>query len=337
MIEYGRYSSEASEVMGMVTLRLRTVVAFAAGFAIAVIAVVSFHAWRANAADELNTTFVPITPCRMLDTRKATSVAEGTLNPGETRLLASHWGSGFGDCTSQLPACFIGGCPFNALVLNVTAVGATQPTFLTLWPADKPQPTASSLNPTPGQPPTPNAVTVALGAANKEVLFRPVGFNVFNLAGNVDLIIDITGYYSSNAINQLSQRVTALEGALASKPRQKAWFAETSTINQVLDAETILKIDIPALPLGTVIVNYSVTVREPDVGQWVECNFPQLARSDRFVSVGPEDGYITGTRAWDTAFSGGGPWPVNGLELRCASSNGAAIVNASLNAQFTPA
>jgi len=44
-----------------------------------------------------------------------------------------------------------------ALALNVTAIGATAPTFLTVWPGGT-RPTASSLNPVPGQPPTPNGV-----------------------------------------------------------------------------------------------------------------------------------------------------------------------------------
>ena len=39
-----------------------------------------------------------------------------------------------------------------AIALNVTALGATAPTFLTFWPGGE-LPNASSLNPAPGQPP----------------------------------------------------------------------------------------------------------------------------------------------------------------------------------------
>jgi hypothetical protein len=69
--------------------------------------------------------------------------------------------------------------------LNVTAVGATAATFLTIWP-DGTRPLASSLNPAPGQPPTPNAVATQLSGAG--------AFNVFNRFGTVDVIVDVNGY-----------------------------------------------------------------------------------------------------------------------------------------------
>lgn len=89
-------------------------------------------------------------------------------------------------------------------MLNVTAVGATQPTFLTVWP-DGPLPLASSLNPVPGQPPTPNAVTTDLDAAGE--------FKVYNLQGNVDVIIDINGYYTEASLQELLDRIEAIENS----------------------------------------------------------------------------------------------------------------------------
>ena len=83
------------------------------------------------------------------------------------------------------------GCPIpptaTALQLNVTAVDAEVLTFLTIYPSNVPRPNASNLNPSPGQGPTPNAVTTGLSPDGR--------FNVFNLKGSVNVIIDITGYY----------------------------------------------------------------------------------------------------------------------------------------------
>ncbi|QQQ76608.1 hypothetical protein IOD16_37445 [Saccharothrix sp. 6-C] len=74
----------------------------------------------------------------------------------------------------------------TAVALNVTGVNATASTYVTAWPSGSARPTASSLNVTPGGA-TPNGVTVALGSDRK--------VNLFNNAGSVNLIVDITGYY----------------------------------------------------------------------------------------------------------------------------------------------
>ncbi|MCU1389881.1 MAG: hypothetical protein JWL72_3219 [Ilumatobacteraceae bacterium] len=124
--------------------------------------------------------FVPIVPCRLLDTRPDTAV--GTRNSpllgGETVTLAV-WGTN-GSCTIPSSA--------TAMVGNVTAVGATQASYLALYPADAAQPTTSNLNPTPGQPPIPNQVTTGISATGS--------INLFNFAGSVDVIVDIVGYYT---------------------------------------------------------------------------------------------------------------------------------------------
>ncbi|HWL45624.1 MAG TPA: hypothetical protein VNQ73_21970 [Ilumatobacter sp.] len=77
----------------------------------------------------------------------------------------------------------------TGLQLNVTAVGATQLTNLRFFPSGQATPTVSNLNPAPGQPPTPNAVTVTLDDAHGK-------FDVFNRFGQVDVVIDVAGYYT---------------------------------------------------------------------------------------------------------------------------------------------
>jgi len=126
--------------------------------------------------------YLPIEPCRLTDTRPESQVGPraAPLGPNETYTV-SGWRAG-GDC--NLPSGTAG------LALNVTAVGATQASFLTVFPAGVDRPEASNLNPTPGQPPTPNAVNIDLSSTGD--------FSIYNLAGNVDIIVDVVGIYDDH-------------------------------------------------------------------------------------------------------------------------------------------
>jgi len=133
----------------------------------------------ATVSSGVRTVFVPIEPCRIMDTRAEFQVGprDTPIGPGQTHTVSAHGTNG--DCSIPDDA--------TALALNVTAVGASAPTFLTIW-GDGSRPTASSLNPTPGQPPAPNAVTTDLTDAAGQ-------FNVYNLQGSVDVLADVGGYY----------------------------------------------------------------------------------------------------------------------------------------------
>ena len=98
--------------------------------------------------------FVPITPCRLFDTRPDFQVGARSAPLGANDTHSIKGVGAVGEC--GLPADAVG------LVLNVTAVDATQLTFLTFWPTGAEQPNASSLNPSPDAPPTPNAVSMVL-------------------------------------------------------------------------------------------------------------------------------------------------------------------------------
>jgi hypothetical protein len=127
--------------------------------------------------------YKPINPCRLADTR----TAPFTVGPRSTPLGAdesytlSGWGA-VGQCT--LPS------NTTALALNVTAISPSAATFLTLHPTGGDVPNASHLNPTPGEPPTPNAVNVDLNASGQ--------FNIFNKFGNVNVIVDVVGYFDDH-------------------------------------------------------------------------------------------------------------------------------------------
>ena len=129
-------------------------------------------------------TFFPITPCRVIDTRPApdnVGPKSTPLGTDETHTVTVHGTNG--DCAG-IPT------TAKAVSLNVTAVGATQPTFLTLWATGQTRPLASSLNPTPGQPPTPNAVITDVDTNGQ--------LNIYNLQGNVHVLADINGYYAGH-------------------------------------------------------------------------------------------------------------------------------------------
>jgi hypothetical protein len=237
----------------MITLRYRTLIAFLAGVTLVIGVGFAFQSWRADAAPgDSDATLVPITPCRLVDTRPAPNRIgpNGAFGIGDTKTIAARGSKG--QCT--LPSDAV------ALSLNVTAVGATAPTFLTVWPGG-PLPTASSLNPFPGEPPTPNAVAVQLSAGGT--------FNIYNLAGTVNVIVDVNGYYTKSSLQQISQRLTALEAArpfiVASDPIDSVTALATPTaIREVTVAA-------PATVGGPVAVVASGYMTENTEGQVVSC------------------------------------------------------------------
>ncbi len=123
--------------------------------------------------------FTSLTPARILDSRPGT---------GNTGGFNSPWGPGV---SRDVSVGGLGGVPADAdaVVLNVTVTGPTAGSFLSIWPQGSTRPTVSSLNFTAGET-IPNAVTVKLNAANGKI-------SVYNLTGNVDVIIDVAGYFQA--------------------------------------------------------------------------------------------------------------------------------------------
>jgi peptidoglycan hydrolase-like protein with peptidoglycan-binding domain len=115
--------------------------------------------------------FHPVVPTRVMDTRG--TLGGATFQPGESRDVDVS--------AAGVPAGAIG------IVANVTATNATAATYVTVWPAGSPMPTASNLNAVPGQT-VANMVTVGLGG-NRRIA-------VANFAGTTDLVVDVAGYYT---------------------------------------------------------------------------------------------------------------------------------------------
>lgn len=146
-----------------------------------VIGATTQHFASAGVSSGERTVFVPIVPCRLADTR----AAPNTVGPRSAPLAAADTATidvqeSTTECAGEVPV------DASALSLNVTALGATAQSFITIW-AGGDRPLAASLNPAPGEPPIPNAVTTSLSVDQD--------FKIFNNAGSVNVVIDVNGYY----------------------------------------------------------------------------------------------------------------------------------------------
>ena len=112
-----------------------------------------------------------------------------------------------------------GGVPADAtaVVLNVTAIDASEETFLTVWPTGAARPRTSNLNPAVGEPPSANLVTVGVGDGGR--------VSVFNLTGDVHVVADVTAYYVAHDL-----------GAYYTKAEVDALHAEKANLAPVAAA-----------------------------------------------------------------------------------------------------
>lgn len=143
--------------------------------------------------------YTAINPVRVLDTRSGIGfygtavfndvIGRNILRPG---VLTGALGEGG---TFSVGVESVLGVPYDAtaLVLNVTAVDATRPTYITAWPSGEPMPNASSINVEPRDV-APNLVVVERGGAD-EWMNGLEFFNLYNAFGRVHLIADLVGYF----------------------------------------------------------------------------------------------------------------------------------------------
>ncbi len=113
-----------------------------------------------------------VTPSRLLDTRSGLGARKGVVRGGTEIELAV---TGVGGVARAA----------KAVILNVTATGATSGTYVTVYPNGVARPNSSSLN-------------VAAGDTIANLVIAKVGTNgkvrLYNHAGAVDLVADVTGY-----------------------------------------------------------------------------------------------------------------------------------------------
>ena len=129
----------------------------------------------ASPAPAACTTYVPVAPVRVLDTRSGTGGFSKPLGAGGVLALPVAGRSG-------VPTSGVG-----AVVLNVTATGATSDDWLSVYPDGQARPGVSNLNFGKGQV-VANLVTVP-------VVDGKVDF--YNAAGSVNVVADLVGYYTT--------------------------------------------------------------------------------------------------------------------------------------------
>ncbi len=125
--------------------------------------------------------FVPIAPCRVVDTRPS---------EGKTGLFGPPAIAGQGSRDIPIPT---GSCPVPATAaaysVSVTVVPPGPLGYLTVWPTGQPQPYVSTVNSTDGSV-VANAAIVPAGTDGSISVFA---------SNDTDLVIDINGYFDAQA------------------------------------------------------------------------------------------------------------------------------------------
>jgi hypothetical protein len=218
---------------------------FALGATLGVaLTIAATQAWNVTAAPgDTDSTFVPVAPCRLFDTR-----------PGEAPLGGKKTPLGAGQEITQQVTGSIGNCvgiPTDAVAvtLNVTIVNPTAQSNLRLWPANASRPTASNLNWIARQAPTPNLVTVKLSPDGK--------IKAYNFAGTVDVIVDLAGYYTRTSLTEINQRLLALEAGGGGGAQPVVAYAEATDEVDFFTAAPVddVTFTLPALELLTLTLD----------------------------------------------------------------------------------
>jgi len=122
--------------------------------------------------------FVPMAPCRVVDTRGAAGPLGGPYLPAG---VSRDFPLPAGNCGIPTSA--------QAYVLNVTAMPRGSLPYLTMWPTGQAPPAVSTLNSPDGRVRA-NSAIVAAGANGAVSLFA---------AGPTDVVLDINGYFTGVA------------------------------------------------------------------------------------------------------------------------------------------
>ena len=118
--------------------------------------------------------FIPVTPCRVADTRNPTGPFGG---PAMAATTSRNFDIPASECGIPSTA--------QAYSLNVTVVPAGYLSYLTIWPAGQPRPTVSTLNSTDGRVKA-NAAIVPAGSGGAITVY---------VTDQTHLVLDIAGYF----------------------------------------------------------------------------------------------------------------------------------------------
>ena len=155
---------------------------------------------RATIIDNLENTYVPVTPCRIVDGREAL----GVIPAGGNRSYEVRGTTGFVPQGGKSGGC---GIPTyaTAVTFTVTIVSPAGGGFLRAWPQGKSEPNATLMNIIGGQSQTTTApLTLGASSEAKDIRFK-------SYATNAMLVIDVQGFYAPQI-----QAHVELNGALTS-------------------------------------------------------------------------------------------------------------------------
>lgn len=220
-----------SEVHGTVRTASLTWIATAIVLSVMATLLVT-QAWRVDAApgDE-ESSFVPVTPCRLFDFRAgADNVGPRStpLGQGESNVYTQRVRGANGNCVIPPDA--------TAISMNVTIANPTSQSNLRVFPADVGTPTASNLNWLEGQSPTPNKVDVKLSSDGM--------IKLYNHAGSVDVLADVVGYYTNSALQDLASSVAGLESSLEAANAKIEEAEAKTTANELLIEQSLARVEV---------------------------------------------------------------------------------------------
>ena len=132
-----------------------------------------------GAASTPPSSVIPITPCRLIDTRPPPdNVGQRRAALAEQETLTVTVVGANGKCIIPDDA--------TGIIANVTIANPTSAGFLTIFPGAGPLPLTATTNWEAGQAPSGNLAMIALSDAGS--------MNIFNSQGSVDVIVDVVAY-----------------------------------------------------------------------------------------------------------------------------------------------
>jgi IPT/TIG domain len=192
------------------------------------------------------TSYFSLVPFRILDTR-ASSCMQCTglaLGPGQTRTVQITGLNGLKIGADPVPS------TATAVVVNVTAVGASQASLLTVYPNGTGRPEVSNLNFGPGGA-VANLVTVALGQSGSGDANREV--NVFNALGAVNVVIDVEGYFAPQDPNMAAGEFHSIAPLRVCDTRVGMVANECNqgrTSDNLIGPGQVLRVNVSGVPSG---------------------------------------------------------------------------------------
>jgi uncharacterized protein (DUF1501 family) len=188
-------------------------------------------------------TFVPVAPFRLFDSRDGTGGLTRPLTAGE-RIGVQI--TGIGEIPNE---------GVIAVVANVTSTDVSEPNFFTVYPGETIRPATSNLNGGPGRP-VPNLVVMGVGSSGT--------IEVYNSHGTAHCLVDVFGYFT--AAN--GDRLTPVSPSRLFDTRTGQGIRPGKIPSSTpVDVQVAGLTGVPASGATAVVMNLTVT--EPDSPGWM--------------------------------------------------------------------